>query len=90
MNTANERNVRALFDRVGVDALGKVKKDDLRQLEKLVKERGEIVHTGKAPAGFYKSNAIAWRDVVEALGELVDESIAEQAERLGGEPVVAL
>ena len=84
MNTANEKNVRALFDRVGVDAFSKVTKSELKKLEKLVGERGQIVHTGKAPEGFYKSNAIEWRDFVKAMGEKVDSAAAAGAKELTG------
>jgi hypothetical protein len=48
MNTANVKNVRSLFERVGLDPFTGVPDADLEKLEQLVKERGEIVHTGRA------------------------------------------
>ena len=57
MNTANEKSVKKLFERIGVQPFAIASEEDLEKLDKLVKERGEIVHTGKAPKDFYKENA---------------------------------
>ena len=87
MNTANERNVRNLFERVGVDPFAVASKARLTNLERLVRERGQIVHTGKAPDDFRKSNAKDWRSFVEDLAKTVDEAIANGIDPLvGGKP----
>jgi hypothetical protein len=80
MNTASEKNVRSLFERVGVDPFAGVSKDHVKKLDKLVKERGQIVHTGKAPDDFRKKNATEWRSFVEDLGTSVDHAVADGAE----------
>jgi hypothetical protein len=84
MNTANKKNVQSLFERVGVDPLAGASEDHLTKLEQLVKERGQIVHTGKAPKGFYKENATGWRAFVEELATMVDQAIADEAHTLIG------
>lgn len=84
MLSADQKNVRALFDRVGVDPFGNVNTDDLDRLAKLVSERGEIVHTGKAPMDFYKQNAVDWRTFVEKLAGQVDKSVRAGASKLSG------
>jgi uncharacterized protein (DUF2267 family) len=84
MLTANARNVGGLFERVGVNPLTGVDASAIENLDKLVQERGEIVHTGKAPANFRKKNATDWRAFVEELGTKVDAAIAIDAKQLTG------
>jgi hypothetical protein len=84
MLTANARNVAGLFERVGVDPFAQVPQADQKKLEKLVEQRGQIVHTGKAPDDFRKKNATDWRAFVEKLTEKVDASIASGAKALIG------
>jgi hypothetical protein len=84
MNTANEKNVKKLFERVGVDPFVGSSEDDLEKLGSLVKERGQIVHTGKAPNEFRKQNATDWRSFVEELGTKVDRAIADETQTLVG------
>ncbi|MGH2865111.1 MAG: hypothetical protein ACRDJX_07665 [Solirubrobacteraceae bacterium] len=84
INTANGRNVKRLFERVGVDPFATACADDLAKLEKLVQERGEIVHTGKAPPSFYKENATGWREFVAELAQGVDAACADGARDLAG------
>ncbi len=84
MNTANKKNVQSLFERVGVNPFAGATEENLDKLEQLVKERGQIVHTGKAPKGFYKENATGWRAFVEALAKAVDQAIADEAHALIG------
>ncbi|MGA2319737.1 MAG: hypothetical protein ABSG95_03210 [Solirubrobacteraceae bacterium] len=84
MNTANTKNVRSLFERVGVDPFATVPEEHLDKLEQLVKERGEIVHTGKAPKDFYKENATGWRAFVDELAAKVDGACAAGAKALVG------
>jgi hypothetical protein len=87
MNTANARNVRRLFERVGVDPFAGSTEARLKNLDRLVKERGQIVHTGKAPKGFYKENATAWRAFVEDIAKEVDEATAQGVDALvSGKP----
>jgi hypothetical protein len=84
MNTANKRNVARLFERVGVDPFVEVSADDLERLDTLVRERGEIVHTGKAPKEFYKENATGWRGFVDEFAAKVDNACAAGASALVG------
>ncbi len=84
INTANERNVKRLFERVGVEPFANTSTEDLEKLEKLVKERGEIVHTGKAPPSFYKENATGWREFVAELAKGVDAACAGGARNQAG------
>jgi hypothetical protein len=87
INAANEKNVRSLFDRVGVEPFGGASKADLTKLDRLVEQRGQIVHTGKAPPKFYKANALDWRSFVEKLALKVDQSVSAGAAGLiGGSP----
>jgi hypothetical protein len=79
MNTANVKNVRSLFERVGLDPFTGVAEGNLEKLEQLVKERGEIVHTGRAPKDFYKENAMGWRAFVDELAAMVDSACAAGA-----------
>jgi hypothetical protein len=55
-----------------------------RRWRALVEQRGLIVHTGKAPAGFYKKDAVEWRAFVEELGAKVDSSVAAGVQTLTG------
>jgi hypothetical protein len=82
--SANASAVRSLFERVGVDPFAGVSNDDLEELDKLVEQRGQIVHTGKAPANFYKKDALDWRAFVANLGEAVDGAIGAEAKKLTG------
>jgi hypothetical protein len=84
INTANERNVKRLFERVGVEPFANASAEDLEKLEKLIQERGEIVHTGKAPPSFYKENATGWREFVAELAQGVDAACADGARELAG------
>jgi hypothetical protein len=84
MNTANQKNVRSLFERVGVDPFTQASDEDLENVEKLVKQRGQIVHTGKAPSDFYKEDAVGWRTFVEDLATKVDKAVGAQAKSLTG------
>jgi len=84
MNTANEKNVKKLFERIGVQPFAIASEEDLEKLDKLVRERGEIVHTGKAPKDFYKENATGWRAFVDELAVKVDGACAAGARSLVG------
>lgn len=84
MLTASAENVAKLFTRVGVDPFDGVDPEDLKKLDRLVEQRGQIVHTGKAPAGFYKGNAVEWCSFVEALAGQVDLAAARGAKTLVG------
>jgi hypothetical protein len=84
MLTANAKNVGGLFDRVGVQPFCDVTDDELAELDRLVEQRGRIVHTGKAPDEFRKKNATDWRAFVEELSKKVDASIAREARTLIG------
>jgi hypothetical protein len=84
MNTANVKNVRSLFERVNLDPFTGVAEGNLEKLEQLVKERGEVVHTGRAPKDFYKENAMGWRAFVDELAAMVDSACAAGAKDLVG------
>jgi hypothetical protein len=87
MLTADVKNVANLFERVGVNPFDRVPDANQRRLDKLVTERGQIVHTGKAPPKFRKKNATDWRAFVQELAKNVDTSIAVGAKDLvGGTP----
>lgn len=73
--TADVRGVRRLFELVGLDPFADTSEDVLEKLDKLVGERGQIVHTGKAPPNFRKRNATAWRTFVLSLVEQVDGTV---------------
>ena len=82
--SANAKAVAGLFDRVGVEPFARVSVADQKKLDNLVEERGQIVHTGKAPDKFRKKNATDWRAFVEQLSEEVDASIATGAKKHTG------
>lgn len=84
INTADTKNVMALFERVGVPAFEGVTNAEQKKLDKLVVQRGEIVHTGKVAEKFAKGDATAWRAFVEALSAKVDASVATGAQKLIG------
>jgi hypothetical protein len=87
INAADEKNVRSLFDRVGVDPFQGASKTELAKLGRLVEQRGQIVHTGKAPPNFYKANALDWRSFVEKLALKIDQGVSSAAAVLiGGNP----
>ena len=97
LNTANEAQVTALFKLVGIEEpFAKLPKslipDHLRgeadspleALNRLVRLRGEIVHTAQIPKDLRKPHARQWRDFVEKLIERVDQNCRTHASRLLG------
>jgi hypothetical protein len=82
--SADAKNVENLFDRVGVDPFVGVPEEDRVRLNELVEQRGRIVHTGKAPPKFKKSNAVDWRSFVEELALKVDVAVASGAKEVTG------
>ncbi len=69
INTANSKNTRKLFDRIGINPLP----DDLAdRLDALVALRGEIVHTAKTEKPIYKAEVADWRNLVDELCKQVD------------------
>jgi len=84
INSAGSKNVAALFERVGVSPFDGVSGGELEELDRLVEQRGQIVHTGKAPDEFRKKDATSWRGFVESLGTKVDSSIAKGVNALVG------
>ncbi len=86
MNTAGPVQVGKLFDLVGVVAFDGVE-DKKPELDRLVGDRGTIVHTARPPSGeFRKADATGWRQFVEGLYSAFDESLLRQAEALVGSP----
>ncbi|MBI2710340.1 MAG: hypothetical protein HYX34_11700 [Actinobacteria bacterium] len=85
MNTAGRSQVGKLFNLVGIEAFKDVA--DAEQLDKLILDRGTIVHKAQAPGvNFKKADATGWRDYVKALYESFDQSVRTQASALGGSP----
>jgi len=84
MLTASARKVGTLFELVGVQPFEGVSASDLTMLDKLVEQRGQIVHKGTAPAKFFKQDAMDWRSFVERLAQEVDTAIASGAKSLTG------
>ena len=82
--SANSKAVIGLFERVGVEPFTGVSAAEQKRLDKLVEERGQIVHTGKAPPDFRKKNATDWRAFVEQLSQKVDTAVADGARALTG------
>lgn len=90
MNTARVRQIILLFEPVGLDFVGILAADDKRLLEKLVTDRGEVVHSASTPDRFNKSTAQGYRDLVERMAVAADEHLRAQAEKaLGGSPWAA-
>jgi hypothetical protein len=54
-------------------------------LDRLVKDRGTIVHTARAPsASFKKADATGWREFVDELYRAFDHSLQSQTVTLVG------
>lgn len=56
--TADVAGVRRLYENAGLDPFNGLDKPKRDELDGLVRVRGEIVHTGKAPASFVKADAV--------------------------------
>jgi hypothetical protein len=80
--TANVKKVRGLFAHMGLDPFADIEADRLVALDDLVSLRGTIVHTGRPPADFVKSDATGSRDLVKDLAEEADKAVASQIESL--------
>jgi hypothetical protein len=97
LNTAGEGQVTALMKLVGIDdpfaRLPKTLVPDhlwgtvaspLEALDRLVRLRGEIVHTAQIPKDLRKPHARQWRDFVDDLINRVDQNCRTQARQLLG------
>lgn len=84
MNTANVKNVIALFQRVGLDPWRDVSKEDKSGIEELVRLRGNVAHTGGTPDDFKKALAQDHLARVERVVSAIDASVEKQAKRLTG------
>lgn len=82
MNTANQANVTQLFKRVGVSPWENLDKEDVSGVDKLVRERGRVVHTAGAPDNFRKALATEHLDRIVRVVAVIDENLAKQAEDL--------
>lgn len=84
MNTANPTNVSELFSRVGLSPWRDVAKDDIGGVNKLVRQRGTVVHTGGAPQNFKKALATEHLERVRRVVEKIDQSLSDQVESIVG------
>jgi hypothetical protein len=82
--TADVDRVQRLYTNAGLEPFDGLDSNKRAQLNDLVKLRGDIVHTGKAPEGFYKADAVGSKDVVESLAAHVDGAVRQQARTLAG------
>ena len=85
MNTANPTNVTELFARVGLSPWQDVRKDDIGGVDKLVRQRGTVVHTAGAPQNFKKALAVEYLDRIRRVVEIIDRSLAQQVEDAVGQ-----
>lgn len=90
LNTAGPRQVVHLFEAVGLSPFDKVSWQKMntasvkKKLASLVRDRGEIVHTGVAPTGIGLNTARGYRLFIEQLIARVDSSLGSQATGLAG------
>jgi hypothetical protein len=77
VNTANARNTKRLFRRVGINPLPEDKADDL---DALVELRGEITHTAKTKQPVYKAEVAQWQGLVANLCEETDVAARQQCQ----------
>ncbi len=78
LNTARPKQVRSLFEYVGIDPFDGLHAEQLEELEQLVTLRSEVVHTAKVPSTLRKKQVIAWRDFVKDLCDEVDVAARRQ------------
>ncbi|WP_404560546.1 hypothetical protein [Curtobacterium sp. AB7] len=76
------KQIILLFEPVGIDFISALNADDKRLLEKLVTDRGEVVHSASTPARFNKATAKNYRDLVERMAAAADEHLRAQIEKL--------
>jgi hypothetical protein len=90
LSTANESKVKRLFEHIGVDPFLSVNVEvpsgdsPTSKLDDLVRLRGQIAHTGKAPTDFYKGDAVWYQEFIGKLATAVDESVRDQLGALTG------
>jgi hypothetical protein len=82
--TADVAGLQKLYRNAGLDPFDGLEKAKLDELDELVKLRGEIVHTGKAPRAFVKADAVGSKQVVEDLAEHADTVVADQVKSMIG------
>lgn len=82
--TADTKGVKRIFGYAGLDPFEGFAEDQLDKINDLVKLRGTIVHTGKAPDSFYKADAVASRKLVKEVADEVDRVTREQVRGLVG------
>jgi hypothetical protein len=82
--TADTKRVHGLGVLGGLDMLCDLTDDQREALDALVGLRGEIVHTGQAPKGFYKADAVHARALVDDVAKQVDATVRAQVFALTG------
>lgn len=82
MNTAGPRQINALHDQVlGERLLDRCRWQKMptmrvkQELASLVRIRGAIAHTGKAPGPLHLKGVRDWRSFVQRLGEHLDRHL---------------
>jgi hypothetical protein len=83
--TADVAGVQRLYRNAGLDPFEGLDEAKRHELDELVRVRGEIVHTGKAPASFVKADAVGSKQVVEDFAAHADRVVATQVKSMAGE-----